>query len=737
MAKPPKSRWPRSWRRFSKPWKAAGWSAFTERARTRRGRRVPPPSSSVAGVRPRLQKIQDFFVAVADFGEAGAWDKTIFCVKKCGSTIILFASHLRAELVCGTMLWRRFIVFSVGAMLCCPALAGPAVTNVLSDDELLNEIEKRSFQFFLKEAEPNTGLVPDRAGADGSWRENVSSVAATGFGLAALCIGAERGWIARTDAVARVVRTLKFARDRLAQEHGIFYHFVSREMGDRMWGCEVSPMDTALFLCGALVARQYFAVPLINQLVAEIYGRVDWPWMLDGGTTLRLGWLPERGFDRQRWDAYAEHMVMYLLGLGAPERPLPAACWDAWRRTPVGHYAGMTYLQLAPLFVHQYSQAFVDFRDRHDGYADYWRNSELATRAQRQLCLDLRDKFPHYGPDCWGITSSDSPTGYRAWGGPPPTPDVDGVVVPCAAGGSLPFAPPECLAVLRQLVTTYGERVWKPYGFVDAFNPRTGWYSPDVLGIDVGITLLMAENFRSGLIWRQFMSAPEIQRALKLARFRPTTPQMAATWPSTTAILPGGRIEGAPAHDQPRRALAVHLPRLERDWDWQTLNAVTACERLADVEENFSARFAFAWDETVLRFRCEVFDPTLVNAVTTENWAAQDCLELYVAPGSAGWTPGATNTVHAGFAPNDKEPEWPQGTRLRDVKVEVTPTGYRVVAAIPWTLLDVTPQAGLTLSCTPVANNIVRKDEPVGKLWWRWHEHGPRVELGALTLEKP
>jgi hypothetical protein len=459
--------------------------------------------------------------------------------------------------------------------------------------------------------------------------------------------------------------------------------------------------------------------------------------MLDGGATLRLGWKPEQGFDKYRWDAYAEHIVMYLLGLGAPERALPASCWDAWRRAPVGHYAGMTYLQLAPLFVHQYSHAFVDFRDRHDGYVDYWRNSELATRAQRQLCMDLRNKFPHYGPECWGITSSDSPTGYRAWGGPPPTPDVDGVVVPCAAGGSLPFAPSECLAVLRQLVTKYGERVWKPYGFVDAFNPQTGWYSADVLGIDVGITLIMAENQRTGLIWRHFMSAPEIQRGLKLARFRPIAPQVAAAWPSTTAILPGGRVESAPTHDQPRRARALHLPRLESDWEWHTLNAATACERAADVEENFSARFALAWDEEALQFRCEVFDPTLANERPPEHMAEQDSVELFVTPDSKGLIAGATNTVHVGFTPTGKDWGWLGGRRATNVAVQATPTGYRVAAAIPWRLLGVTPKPGVTLSLTPVVNNVVHKNEPIGKLWWRWHEHAGRMELGALVLEGP
>lgn len=610
-------------------------------------------------------------------------------------------------------------------------------TNSLSDDAFLNEVERRSFQFFLKETEPTTGLVPDRAGADGSWRENVASVAATGFGLAALCVGAERGWMPRAEALARAVTTLKFARDRLAHERGFLYHFVNREMGDRVWACEVSPIDTALFLCGALTARQYFKDPTLDLAVNAVYARVDWRWMLDGGAALRLGWRPENGFLPYRWDAYAEHMAMYLLGLGAPEHTLPPASWDAWRRGPVGHYAGLTYLQYAPLFVHQFSHAFVDFRDRHDDYADYWRNSELATRAQRQLCLDLRVKFPHYGPDCWGITASDSPTGYRSWGGPPPTPDVDGTIVPSAAGGSLPFAPAECLAVLRTITEKYGARAWKPYGFVDAFNPQTGWYSPDVLGIDVGILLLMAENQRSGLIWRAFMSAPEVQLGLQRARFRRTTPQLAAAWPSTTAILPGGRLERTPAHDQPRLARARQLPRLEQDWEWQALSAASACERTGEVSENFSARFAFAWDAEALHFRCEVFEAAPTNACPPEKLAEQDSIELFLTAERGGLAAGTTNALHLGFAPGGKDCEWFGGHRAKEVSVQTLPTGYRVSAVIPWSLLGVTPKAGLVLSCAPVANDCVHPGDLPGKLFWRHHIRGPLTELGTLTLDGP
>ncbi|MCX7006931.1 MAG: hypothetical protein NTY53_06735, partial [Kiritimatiellaeota bacterium] len=622
----------------------------------------------------------------------------------------LFASSGRGQLVCGTMIWRQLMLCGMSALL--GLTARSAGTNSLSDDAFLNEVERRSFLFFLKETEPTTGLVPDRAGADGSWRENVASVAATGFGLAALCVGAERGWMPRAEALARAVTTVKFARDRLAQEHGFLFHFVNREMGDRVWACEVSPMDTALFLCGALTARQYFKDPALDLVVNAVYARVDWRWMLDGGAR----YIP-MGFVSR--NVIASNLIYTVPGAS------------------MATFGFLTYLQYAPLFVHQFSHAFVDFRDRHDDYADYWRNSELATRAQRQLCLDLREKFPHYGPDCWGITASDSPTGYRAWGGPPPTPDVDGTVVPSAAGGSLPFAPVECLAVLRNITEKYGARAWKPYGFVDAFNPQTGWYSPDVLGIDVGILLLMAENQRSGLIWRAYMSAPEVQRGLQRARFRRTTPQLAAAWPSTTAILPGGRLEHAPTHDQSRVARARQLPRLEQDWEWQALSAASACERTGEVSENFSARFAFAWDAEALHFHCEVFETAPTNACPPEQLAEQDSIELFLAPERGGFAAGATNALHLGFALGGKDAEWFGDRRAKEVIVQTLPTGYRVSAVIPWSLLGVTPKAGLVLSCTPVANDCARPGDPPGRLFWRYHTRGTRTELGTLTLDGP
>jgi hypothetical protein len=241
--------------------------------------------------------------------------------------------------------------------------------------------------------------------------------------------------------------------------------------------------------------------------------------MLDGGETFSHGWRPEKGFIKHRWDQYSELMMIYLLALGSPTHPVPATTWEAWHR-PWFEYEGIRYINpAAPLFVHQYSHAWFDFRDRRDRHSDYFQNSVLATRAHLRFCLNLRPRFPHFSEDLWGITASDWERGYTAWGGPPEQGRLDGTVVPCAAAGSLPFQPAETLRTLRAMKERFGARVWKRYGFVDAFNPETGWFAPDVIGIDVGISLLMAENLRTGRVWEWFMRNREMRRAMDRAGF--------------------------------------------------------------------------------------------------------------------------------------------------------------------------------------------------------------------------
>jgi hypothetical protein len=396
--------------------------------------------------------------------------------------------------------------------------AGPPYQGI--DDQLLDEIERSAFDFFWTETNPGTGQVKDRALATGGGAETMSSIAATGFGLAAMCIADQRGYRKSTDISDRVRTTLDFVLNRMPHVHRFFYHFVNMDNGTRWQNAELSSIDSSLLLCGILTARRHFRNQQIQDLATRIYERVDWPWMLNGGSTLSMGWHPESGFLDARWEHYCKLMMIYLLAIGSPTHPIPAEAWNAWTRPKIT-YEGIEYISgNDPLFTHQYSQAFYDFRDKRDAYANYFENSVKATMAHKLFCLSLHDRFPDYGEDLWGISASDYQGGYTAWGGPPPQGPIDGSIVSCATGGSLPFLFPDCIRVLRTIRGPYKEKAWTRYGFVDAFNPLTGWYDRDVLGIDLGITMVMAENYRTGFIWERFMKNTEAQTAMKKVGFR-------------------------------------------------------------------------------------------------------------------------------------------------------------------------------------------------------------------------
>ena len=412
------------------------------------------------------------------------------------------------------------VVPVAGKILPSRALAGPPQPET-GDAALLEELERAAFEFFWNEASSESGLVLDRARADGGSPRRKASIAATGFGLTALAIGCERQYRPRPEIEQRVALTLRFLAHVAPTEHGFLYHFVDETTGGRHGVSELSPIDMAILLCGALTCREYFRTPEISRDATSLYDRVDWPWMLNEGTTFALDWTPEYGFSRLRWDAYCESMMLYLLAMASSTRPIPEECWRAFRR-PRMVYRGHQYISSpAPLFVHQFSHAWFDFRDKHDEYANYFENSVLACRAHREFCQELSRRFPCYSGDVWGITASDSSIGYVAWGGPPILGPIDGSIVPAASAGSLPFLFPESMAVLRNLRTHYGREIWKKYGFVDAFNPLTGWTSKDVLGIDVGVSMLMAENARSQLVWKTFMRNPEATLAMERAGFLP------------------------------------------------------------------------------------------------------------------------------------------------------------------------------------------------------------------------
>jgi len=401
-----------------------------------------------------------------------------------------------------------------------PPASSPA-SGALSpeDDQFLNEVEMASCLFFWEQGSPNTGMVQDRCNVRENRPGGASSIAATGFGLTALCIGAQRGFIPAGPALERVFATLRFLWKKLPNHRGFFYHFANPETGERMFDSEVSSVDTTILLCGVLSCRQHFRHPAVAELANLIFSRVDWTWLSEDTSLLTHGWSPEIGFLPSRWDYYSELMMMYLLGMGSTAHPLDPKTWNAWKRLTF-EYGGLRYIgSFAPLFIHQYSQAWFDFRGKRDKYANYFQNSITATEVHRRFCLELGRQFSDYSEDLWGITASDSQQGYVVWGGPPQSGPIDGTVVPSAAGGSLPFLPSETLRVLKNIRSKYPS-AWTKYGFTNAFNPLKNWYDSDVIGIDTGIILLMAETLRTGFVWDTFMKSPEARRGMDRAGFQ-------------------------------------------------------------------------------------------------------------------------------------------------------------------------------------------------------------------------
>ena len=337
----------------------------------------------------------------------------------------------------------RAMVTAAGATLLPPAVAvaAQAWQPGGEDDAFLDELERLGCLFFWEQASPNTGQILDRARHDLGGRRDrrrMASIASTGFGLTALCIADKRGYLPHAQVLERVRTTLAWHLNHFPHVHGFFYHFTDIETGARFRASEVSSIDTSILLCGILTAKAYFDDPQISALAQQIYERVDWPWLLNGGSTFSMGWMPESGFLKHRWDHYCELMMIYLLAIGSPSHPVSPELWKNFSR-PVMNFQGYSYISgTDPIFTHQYSHAWFDFRHKRDEYTDYFNNSVIATRAHKAFCLAHPRWF---NENYWGVTASDSIGGYTGWGGPPSMGPLDGTVVPSAAAGSLSFVP--------------------------------------------------------------------------------------------------------------------------------------------------------------------------------------------------------------------------------------------------------------------------------------------------------
>ncbi|MEM2878548.1 MAG: glucoamylase family protein [Candidatus Hadarchaeales archaeon] len=376
------------------------------------------------------------------------------------------------------------------------------------DKEFLDNVQKNAFWYFWYEADPDTGLVQDRA-----TNEEVSSTAAVGFGLSAICIAESRGWITYEEAYERVLNTLKSfdpSNPLVRGSHGFFYHWINTKTGRREWNSEISLIDTSLLVAGVLHAGKHFAGTEIETLADQIYRAVEWDWMSTGN-------LLKITSDGGGKSGYDEYIICYILALGSPTHPVPERYWDAWARTYKWYeYNGTRFLTAGGrtmlAYLYQFPAAWIDFRGVHDKYANYWLESIAALKVNRDFCLDESNR--NGWDPLWGWTACDGKDGYLGF-----RDYFEGTVAPSAVAASLPFIPEDALAMLKYMYQRYGDRIWGEYGFVNSFNPVLNWYDNDYIGIDQGNLVLMIEAFRSGNVWKDFMSIPYIVEGMRKAGF--------------------------------------------------------------------------------------------------------------------------------------------------------------------------------------------------------------------------
>lgn len=387
------------------------------------------------------------------------------------------------------------------------------VDLLLSFDDvaLLDSVAQATFDYFWYEANPANGLIKDRSTPD-----SPASIAAVGFGLAALPLAVDRGWITANQGYTRALTTLKtFAEGGVQGQNGFFYHFVDMETGERVWSSELSSIDTALFIAGALTAGAYWKGTEVEALANQLYEQIDWQWMMSNGNMVSMGWKPDIGFLSAFWDHFDESLLLYALAIGSPTHPVPAEAWDNWKR-PVSISGEYIYLTGEPLFVYQYPLAYLDLRDREDAYANYFNNTVRACLRNREFSMANAETFLTYQNGVWGLSASDGPFGYKAYGAGGAH---DGTIAPYASIACLPFTPEIALESMRAMLTQYGTKVWREYGFVSAINAEEDWYSTEHIGIDQGDILLMIANYQDGFVWDVFRQNAPIQTALERMGF--------------------------------------------------------------------------------------------------------------------------------------------------------------------------------------------------------------------------
>ncbi len=422
--------------------------------------------------------------------------------------------------------------------------------ELLTNKDLV-KLQKDTFDYFVKEFNAENGLT-----ADNTKKGSPSSITAVGLALSTYPVAVSHGWLTREEALKRTLTKLRFfwegsqgtSGNDLGYK-GFFYHFLDVKTGKRVWNSEISTIDTTFFLAGALTAAEYFSgnskeEKEIRTLADALYRRADWNWALNGGDTVSMGWNPEGGFLKYRWEGYSEALLLYVLASGSPTFPIPEKCYAAWTKTyKWKKLYDIEFLYAGPLFIHQLSHIWIDFRGIQDDYMrskaiDYFENSRRATYIQQKYAARNPRNFEGYSEYCWGITACDGPGpatkaikgekikfyDYRARS-VPYGPD-DGTIAPWAAIASLPFAPEIVLAAIKHFNDNYPEMT-RVYGLKCSFNPtfqdkaqnKKGWVSQRYFALNQGPIVLMTENYQTGLLWNLMRKSPYIIAGLKRAGF--------------------------------------------------------------------------------------------------------------------------------------------------------------------------------------------------------------------------
>jgi len=417
--------------------------------------------------------------------------------------------------------------------------SSPGALARLTGDALLEAVQRQTFRFFWDGADPITGLAPDRRHRHDQKSEQPVTSGGSGFGIMALIVAIERGWVARQAALQRLQRMLDFLIAAPCY-HGAFSHFINPRTGASVPLSRKDDggdlVETALLCMGLLCARQYFDrrshdEKKLRAYITDLWQGVEWTWYTqDGRKVLYWHWSANNGWamnhEIRGWD---ECLIAYVLAAGSPRYGIDPIVYHHGYAAGRSYLNGKSYYGIelplgraygGPLFFAHYSFCGLDPRGLKDQYADYWEQNVRHVRINRAHCVANPGRYRGYGPACWGLTASDDQFGYRVH-----DPDNDnGTISPTAALGSFPYAPREAMRALRHFLSRHGERLWGRYGFTDAFCEARDWYADTFLAIDQGPIILMIENYRTGLLWKLFMSVPEVQAGLRRLGF--TSPHL-------------------------------------------------------------------------------------------------------------------------------------------------------------------------------------------------------------------